>query len=614
MNKDFIVFDWEVFPNWNCVVWNTYGKDDYQVITSDDDDYLYKLREVSKLGYLSGFNIKGYDLQMLDFAIQGYTPQELYEHNQAIIESEDRSWKSLSFWRKFEFTDLFDDLKTMGSLKQFESNTGLAIRESDVPFGKENLSEADKRNIIEYCIADVKATNKLLEARMGYLTAKATCSKLSALSEAECVKNTSAKVCAKMLKAKQKEVLEDRVYEIPDKLKELFESTIHPTILENFVGQPLVNDFSYEVRYMKNNFIYGTGGVHSTYKDSLYCISDDEYVLVNADFENLYPSLLVVYDYFAAGVPDEGRELFKYLLSECRRLKAELRQMAKAGKSNTQEYDELFKLRDAIKLILNASTGAMRLKFSDLYDPQQIIALCMTGQLLTTCMAKLIHNLGGLIIQTNTDGVLCKIKRSLLQELKTMLQEFSAKVEIPLEIDEEYSVFQKNVNNYILYSAPGAKPKLKGRWAKKSGSDVPLVPLNAPVINNAVIDYYSKNIPIAESIRKETNPLNFMMTTMKGPTYHGVLYQSEYGEVTTTNINRVYATVDKRKGTLTKYKLDDEGNIYKRDKIASIPDHCSLWNDEVPKTLSGCASILADIDYDWYIKAAEKSAVYMEAI
>lgn len=609
MLKDFIVFDWEVFPNWNCMVWNVYGQDEYHVITSDDIDYQSELRRMSKLGYLTGFNIKGYDLQMLDFAIQGYTPQELYEHNCKIIANKDGKWLSLSFWRKFEFTDLFDDLKTMGSLKQFESNTGLAIHESEVPFGKENLSDSDKHDIIKYCIDDVKATNKLLTARMGYITAKATCAKLSPLSEAECLKNTSAKVCAKMLGAKQKERPDGEVYSIPEKLKSIFIDTIHPTILSKFVGQLLVNDFEYQVRYIKNDFVYGTGGVHSTYKDSLYCISDEEYVLVNADFENLYPSLLIVYNYYAAGIPQEGRELFAFLLAECRRLKAELRNMAKASKANTDEYEELFKLRDAIKLILNASTGAMRLKFSDLYDPQNIIALCMTGQLLTTCMAKLIHNLGGLIIQTNTDGVLFRVPRSKLEAVKQMLLEFSKAVEIPLEVDEEYAVFQKNVNNYILYSAPGAKPKLKGRWAKKSGSDVPLVPLNAPVINNAVIAFYSKGTPIADTVRKELNPLNFMMTTMKGPTYDGVLWNSPKGETTTTNINRVYASTNISHGTLTKYKLDDDGNIYKRDKIASIPDHCSLWNDEVHVD-----SLLPDLDYDWYIKAAEKSAVSMEKL
>lgn len=611
MTKDIVVFDWEVFPHWNCMVYNIYNGTDnieFGVITSDDENYVTELRRISKLGYLVGFNIKGYDMQIFNFACMGYTPEELYIHNQKIINSNDGKWKDLSFWRKYEFSDLFDDLKTMGSLKQFESNTGLLIKESDIPFGKENLSEEDKKEIIEYCKHDVFATNKLVGARWGYLNAKANCSRLSDLNEAECIKNTAAKVCAKMLHAKQKENLNDPYYEIPEKLKPLFKSKIHPTIIAQFEGTELSNDFSYEVRYLKNNFVYGAGGIHSTYEDSLYSISDENYILVNADFENLYPSLLVVYNYYASGIPEEGKERFQFLLSECRRLKKHLKEMRKQGLSGTDEYKEAFGLRDSIKLILNASTGAMRQEHSPLYDPQNIIALCMTGQLLTTCMAKIVFDLGALVIQTNTDGILFRIKRNKLQDCYRALQEFSEYIEIPLDIDEEYAVFQKNVNNYILLSEPNAKPKLKGRWAKKSGSDVPLTPLNAPVINDSIIDYYCKNIPIEDTVRKRMKPLDFMMTTMKGPTYDGVLYASENGEIDTTNINRVYATINKSRGTLYKYKIQD-GKIIKHDKIASIPDNCTLYNDAVTDKTN-----LIDIDYDWYIRAAKKNAVEMKRL
>lgn len=611
MTKDIVVFDWEVFPHWNCMVYNIYNGTDnieFGVITSDDENYVTELRRISKLGYLVGFNIKGYDMQIFNFACMGYTPEELYIHNQKIINSNDGKWKDLSFWRKYEFSDLFDDLKTMGSLKQFESNTGLLIKESDIPFGKENLSEEDKKEIIEYCKHDVFATNKLVGARWGYLNAKANCSRLSDLNEAECIKNTAAKVCAKMLHAKQKENLNDPYYEIPEKLKPLFKSKIHPTIIAQFEGTELSNDFSYEVRYLKNNFVYGAGGIHSTYEDSLYSISDENYILVNADFENLYPSLLVVYNYYASGIPEEGKERFQFLLSECRRLKKHLKEMRKQGLSGTDEYKEAFGLRDSIKLILNASTGAMRQEYSPLYDPQNIIALCMTGQLLTTCMAKIVFDLGALVIQTNTDGILFRIKRSKLQDCYQALQKFSEYIEIPLDIDEEYAVFQKNVNNYILLPEPNAKPKLKGRWAKKSGSDVPLTPLNAPVINDSIIDYYCKNIPIEDTVRKRMKPLDFMMTTMKGPTYDGVLYASENGEIDTTNINRVYATINKSRGTLYKYKIQD-GKIIKHDKIASIPDNCTLYNDAVTDKTN-----LIDIDYDWYIRAAKKNAVEMKRL
>lgn len=611
MTKDIVVFDWEVFPHWNCMVYNIYNGTDnieFGVITSDDENYVTELRRISKLGYLVGFNIKGYDMQIFNFACMGYTPEELYTHNEKIINSTDGKWKDLSFWRKYEFSDLFDDLKTMGSLKQFESNTGLLIKESNIPFGKENLSEEDKKEIIEYCKHDVFATNKLVGARWGYLNAKANCSRLSDLDEAECIKNTAAKVCAKMLHAKKKDNLNDPYYEIPEKLKRLFKSKIHPTIIAQFEGTELSNDFSYEVRYLKNNFVYGAGGIHSTYEDSLYSISDGDYILVNADFENLYPSLLVVYNYYASGIPEEGKERFQFLLSECRRLKKHLKEMRKQGLSGTDEYKEAFGLRDSIKLILNASTGAMRQEHSPLYDPQNIIALCMTGQLLTTCMAKIVFDLGALVIQTNTDGILFRIKRSKLQDCYQALQKFSEYIEIPLDIDEEYAVFQKNVNNYILLSEPNAKPKLKGRWAKKSGSDVPLTPLNAPVINDSIIDYYCKNIPIEDTVRKRMKPLDFMMTTMKGPTYDGVLYASENGEIDTTNINRVYATINKSRGTLYKYKIQD-GKIIKHDKIASIPDNCTLYNDAVTDKTN-----LIDIDYDWYIRAAKKNAVEMKRL
>lgn len=605
MLKDLIVFDWEVFPNWNCLCWNIYnGTDNYEthVITSDDADYLKKLKDMAYSGYLTGFNIKAYDLQILKFAIDGWTPKELYEHSMSIIGSSDRQWKSLAFWGKFQFTDLFDDLKTMGSLKQFESNTGLMIKESSVPFGKECLTEEDKLEIIEYCKHDVFATNRLVKARWGYLTAKATCSKLSSLSEAECLKNTAPKVCAKMIYAKQKTHEEGMVYEIPGRLDAIFRKHIHPTIIDNFVGQPLVNDFEYSVKYLQNKFVFGTGGVHSTLADSLFCKSDDNYVLVNADFENLYPSLLTEYDYWPAGVPEAGRELFRYLLSECRRLKAHLRTL----KKGTTEYNEQYLIRDAIKLIMNAATGSMRQKFSPLYDPQQIIALCMTGQLLTVCMSKIVYDMGAQVIQTNTDGIVFRIHRDKLEAIKEVLAEFSKDIQLPLEVEEQYAIFQRNVNNYIMYATVNSSPKLKGRWAKKSGSDVPLTPLNAPIINEAMIAFYKSGKPIEDTIRECKDPLKFMMTTMKGPTYDGVLYESEIGEVPATNVNRVYASCVVAKGTLRKYATDDEGNITKRDKIASIPEHCSLYNEQVDMTC-----IPADLEHQWYIKEARRSLVEM---
>jgi hypothetical protein len=228
----------------------------------------------------------------------------------------------------------------------------------------------------------------------------------------------------------------------------------------------------------------------------------------------------------------------------------------------------------------------------------------MTGQLLTVCMAKIVFDMGAQVIQTNTDGIIFRIHRSKLNEIKEVLAQFSKDIHLPLEIDEQYAIFQRNVNNYIMYATPTSSPKLKGRWAKKSGSDVPLTPLNAPIINEAMIAFYKSNKPIESTISECTNPLKFMFTTMKGPTYTGVMYESEIGEIETLNVNRVYATTNRKVGTLRKVAIDESGDIIKRDKIASIPDNCRIYNETV-------LDIPNDIDYQWYVKETRKALVDM---
>ena len=608
MLKDFIVFDWEVFPKWNCMVYGKHTEKneefETQVITSDDTDYVEKLTAFSTSGYLTGFNIKRYDMIMLNNALSGYSPEDLYNVSMSIIHTDNKL--DFSYWTHYDFCDLFDDLK-MGSLKSFESNSGLAIRETNIPFGTVDLSPADKIDIIKYCNADVYATNYLLTARMGYIKAKAYCTRLSDIDEAVCIKNTAAGVLAKVTKARKTENPDLPIYEIPEKLKPEFISTIHPVILENFENLNLLDTFKFEVKYLKNDIIFGAGGIHGTYSDALYCIADDEWALFDADFQNLYPSELDEFNYYPTGMPEEGTELFKRILHMCRSLKTELKEIK--GKVSVEEYAEKYDVRDSTKLLMNAATGAMRLKFSKLFDPQKVVALCITGQLLATYMAKRIHDIGGLILQLNTDGIIFKVKRIDIPKVSTIIDEISKFVNIPLDLDEEYAIFQKDVNNYIMYSTPTSKPKLKGRWAKKSGSDVPLAALNMPIINEAIIAYYKDHIDIGDTIRSCKTPLSFMATTVKGPTFDYVIYQNETGEHITTNVNRVYASTNTNFGKLFKIKLDDTGKESNRTKISSLPEHCGLWPDAVPDT-----GIIPDLDYDWYINEALDHVVDMQKV
>ena len=71
-------------------------------------------------------------------------------------------------------------------------------------------------------------------------------------------------------------------------------------------------------------------------------------------------------------------------------------------------YYNLFKKRNAIKLILNATYGAMKNQYNELFDPYRATSMCYLGQLLLTALAIRLHDIGVTIIQTNTDGILTK--------------------------------------------------------------------------------------------------------------------------------------------------------------------------------------------------------------
>lgn len=63
------------------------------------------------------------------------------------------------------------------------------------------------------------------------------------------------------------------------------------------------------------------------------------------------------------------------------------------------------------------------------------------------------------------------------------------------------------------------------------------------------------------------------------------------------SVNRVYATKDKRYGTIHKFKLNKDGTE-RYDKIANLPEHCIIDNRN---ELS-----IEDIDKDFYIELAKK--------
>ena len=180
-------FDFETFETWWCCTfgdhdlqdWSDYkelGQDAFEekvksemfTITSDDPRYLEKMREIYNDDDIifSGYNIKHFDLVLVNGILKGFSPREIKRLSDVIINEElaltsVEHYKMVGFRKRkydpFLYIDQFNKLN--GSLKDFESLAGLDIEESGVDFDlKRDLTPEEKESVIYYNRHDVYAT------------------------------------------------------------------------------------------------------------------------------------------------------------------------------------------------------------------------------------------------------------------------------------------------------------------------------------------------------------------------------------------------------------------------------------------------------------------------
>lgn len=591
----------EVFAHWWCIVGKE-NDDDYFVCESTDVDYLEKIHDWRYKACLFGFNIKGYDLRILNAIEHRYSPEEVFELSQAIINEKQAPLNDYSFWNRYIFCDLYDDW--FGSLKEFESNIGMSIEETSVAFDKENLTREDKDLIIKYCKHDVDATCVLKKHRQSYIDSKKMLSEMFDIPLITTLKSTNAKLCALVLQAKQLYRLQATEFEIPAKVKPYITTELPQNILDLF---KVFNDENQTVNLFDNTVTFGIGGIHSTYSDNIIAKADDTHSLINIDVTSYYPNLIMNFNYMSRNVPnpDIYKRIYQMRFEFKRKMKEELK-----ANGYTPLYYDYYKKQEALKLILNTTYGAMKNEYNALYDPQQASSVCYLGQMLLAALANKIHKeTHAIVVQTNTDGILVKISNEQLDNMKRLVSEWEEITGFVMEYDNIQMFFQRDVNNYIEVPM-GVKTmedlKVKGKWTNQENYNPndrkrKLTNLNAPITHNAILNYYVFNKPISDTIRECNDLYMFCFTTKTGYTYDKTYYEYN-GEMRNTNkVNRVIATINNRCGSIYKYKkayIDENGKAIKEryDKVAEIPEHCHIVNDTL--------EMVNDLDYNWYIQFA----------
>ena len=601
---NFYILDVEVYPEWFTIGYKKYEGDRFTIRSDENTHDLVKLRNLmsNKNNVIVGYNIKGYDLPLIHSILTNFESgdsvemlcEKAFNYSEQIV---NKMVKSSFPYSMCSFTDLKDDLIIGHRLKEYESNRGLAIDETPVPFGKRNLTKEQKDLIVEYNMRDLDATEDLLTTRMQYVNSKINMAEMYNENPYELLKYTIASCGAKVLTTRQS--VADNIYlSIPIKY------SVDPRIRDYVYGNlPLYfigsftdydkltrsSDREKEFALFNNAVTIGLGGGHSVHttnnasKDTVLYIEEEAgMVFLNVDVDSYYPSEAVEFGWQSRSSKDDT--LYPKMLAK----KRELSPLVKKGLGGEKMAREVL----TVKNIINAYTGALKNEFNTLYDPQQNVNICLTGQLLLFSLANEFHIKGSgkiKIIQTNTDGIVIKFPVALSALVKNLIANWQKVTNLKFDATRIKRMWQKNVNNYILEDANGGY-KNKGAWLGFKPN--PLRNLSFNIINKAVFNYLTASTPLETTIRGETNPLMFMYTVKTGGGYNKTVLSTLKKNIDYGFVNRIYASVDRM----------NSGRLYKikgssRSLVPNCPEFAKVHNQAV-------TTIPTDIDYAYYINEA----------
>ena len=554
-----LFYDYEVFMNdWLVVIIDT---DDVKTVIVNDPDALAKFHKEHQDDIWVGFNSRNYDQYIHKGILLGFNP---YRISQFIIADKRKGWEFSNKFNKIKMYN-YDVYKgvTDSSLKTLEAFMGNDIEETSVPFDIDRkLTPNELAETIKYCTHDVEQLIEVFLKRVDDFNTH-----LAMINEfglgLEHLNKTSAQLISVILGSVKGTYDDEWDITLPECLKLGKYKTVGDWFLTNRSNDPLI----YVVAGVEH--IFADGGVHGAIPKFIYICKDDE-IMIMADVTSLYPSLMILFDLLSRSVKDKAR--FKHIYD----MNIEL-------KKNKDPRRPIY------KLICNTTYGCSGDKYNSMYDPRNRRLVCIYGQvLLLDLIEKLESQVSTFkLIQSNTDGILFKIKRKDFDLVDDLVYEWECRTGLNMEFDFFERIYQKDVNNYVAVDYKG-KAKTKGGYVKKLSE----LDNDLPIINEALNNYMVKNIPIEVTI----NECNELIKFQKVFKLTGKYSYVQHNEIKLFNKSyRVFASKDKHDTYLGKVKVEG-GTV---EKFANSPEHAFIFNGDI-----NGATIPFKLDKNWYINLA----------
>ncbi len=267
-----------------------------------------------------------------------------------------------------------------------------------------------------------------------------------------------------------------------DLMRQVYQTVVNAKYVVNENGgidmPPEIKDL--KVAIGKSVYRMGIGGLHSSEKSqAIRCLPGEE--LIDIDGTSFYPYWILLCALFPPNMGEDFQKVYRRFY--------DLRVAAKkaGNKSIAQTY----------KIILNGAYGKLGSWYSVLYAPNLMIQVTLTGQLALLMMIESMELAGISVVSANTDGIVTHVKPGQKLPLSFVVNEWVERIGMDVEYTHYRALFSRDVNSYVAVK-PDGKVKVKGAMAK---SDTQHNPSNE-IVKQAVIDFLSKGVPVAETILK----------------------------------------------------------------------------------------------------------------
>ena len=326
-----------------------------------------------------------------------------------------------------------------------------------------------------------------------------------------------------------------------------------------------------------HEYVFGVGGIHSSMKPTLV-ESDDEYVIIDLDVASYYPNLAIKNTLFPKHLSDQFCKTYEALYEE-----------RKTHAKGTPE-------NSSIKLALNATYGNSNNQYSPFYDPQYTMAITVNGQLSLCMLLEQILKLDGATsVQSNTDGITFRVKRSDSDTVDELTREWEDVTKLEMERNDYSKMYIRDVNNYVAVYEGSGKVKSKGAYEI---TDQHHKNQSMRVVQKAVEAFLGKGTPVEEFIRNHNDKYDFMSRVKLPKAYKLVSVDDNDVEQKEQNVTRYYVSNSEKAKTLIKVmpplkdKTEDRRNNIEVNRKTVV---CNDINDYI-----------GEIDYDYYIEQASK--------